>query len=286
MASAGGDSGRGFGRRGRRDDRRGGRRGRRPRRDGDKGDWVPVTKLGRLVKAGKIRSLDEICLFSLPIKEPEIIDHFIKSDTSRPGEMRSADDVKTPRLKEEVIKICPVQKMTKAGQRSRYKAFVVIGDEAGHVGLGVKCSREVATSIRGAIAFAKLSLIPVRMGYWGAIFGKPHTIPCKVSGKCGSVRFRIIPAPKGTGLVAATIPKKVLSFAGVADAYTNATGQTATGGNFVRAAFVALGKTYNYLTPDMWKKTPLTQGPYQQFTDLLKDHNTGNKPTNKKLVTE
>lgn len=188
------------------------------------------------------------------------------------------------KLKEEVIKICPVQKMTSAGQRSRFKAFVIIGDEAGHVGLGVKCSREVATSIRGAIAFAKLSLIPVRMGYWGNMFGKPHTIPCKVSGKCGSVRFRVIPAPKGTGLVAAKIPKKVLTFAGVQDAYTNATGQTATGGNFVRAAFDALSKTYNYLTPDLWAKRALSKAPFQEFTDLLKDHNTGNKPTAKKAA--
>ena len=57
-----------------------------------------MTKLGRLVKDG----LEEIYLYSLPIKEHEIIDMFIG----------------------EVLKIMPVQKQTRAGQRTRFKAFV------------------------------------------------------------------------------------------------------------------------------------------------------------------
>ena len=62
----------GFGRgRGDRGDRRGRGRGGRGGRGGDKEEkegWVPVTKLGRLVKEGKIKSLEEIYLYSLPIK--------------------------------------------------------------------------------------------------------------------------------------------------------------------------------------------------------------------------
>merc|ERR1712126_209184 len=101
----------------------------------------------------------------------------------------------------------PVQKQTRAGQRTRFKAFVAIGDYDGHVGLGVKCAKEVATAIRGAIIQAKLSIIPVRRGYWGNKLGKPHTVPCKVTGKCGSVTVRLIPAPRGTSIVAAGVSK-------------------------------------------------------------------------------
>ena len=145
----------------------GGRPGGRP--GGPRGvkeekEWEPVTKIGRLVKNGKITSLEDLYKHSIPIKEAEIIDFFIGVG-----------------LKDEVLKIMPVQKQTRSGQRTRFKAFVAIGDSNGHVGLGVKCSKEVATAIRGAIIAAKLSIVPVRRGYWGNKIGKPHTIPCKVS---------------------------------------------------------------------------------------------------------
>lgn len=270
--SAGGEGGFGRGRGRRGDDRGRGRgRGRGRKRDGDKKEWVPCTKLGRLVKGGQIKSIDEIFLFSLPIKESQIIDHFIPSPESRPDAIRSAPVAGEKRLKDEVVSISPVQKMTSAGQRSRFKVYVIVGDGSGHIGLGTKCSREVATSIRGAIMFAKLSLIPVRMGHWGSVFGKPHTVPCKVTGKCGSVRIRIIPAPRGTGLVASKIPSKVMSFAGLTDAYTSARGHTSSGGNFVRAAFNAVAQTTKILTPDLWKNTGLTKSPYQEHTDYLKN---------------
>jgi ribosomal protein uS5 len=173
------------------------------------------------------------------------------------------------------MKIMPVQKQTRAGQRTRFKAFVVVGDSNGHLGLGVKCSKEVATAIRGAITIAKLSVVPVRRGYWGNKIGAPHTVPTKVTGKCGSVLVRLVPAPRGTGLVAARAPKKLLQFAGVEDIYTNCRGQTATLGNFVKAAFQAIGNTYGYLTPDLWGQFALTSSPYQEFSDWLQAYHKG-----------
>jgi len=55
-----------------------------------------------------------------------------------------------------------------------------------------------------------MNLVPIRKGYWGNKIGTPHTIPMKVTGKGGSVRIRLIPAPRGTGIVGAPVPKKVL----------------------------------------------------------------------------
>jgi len=163
----------------------------------------------------------------------------------------------------------PVQKQTRAGQRTRFKAFVVIGDSNGHVGLGLKCSKEVATAIRGAIIAAKLAVVPVRRGYWGNKIGDPHTVPEKVSAKCGSVRCRLIPAPRGTGIVAAPVPKKLLQLAGVHDCFTAASGQTRTLGNFVQATFFCIKRTYSYLTPDLWVENRLEKTPYQEHTDFL-----------------
>lgn len=75
-------------------------------------------------------------------------------------------------------------------------------------------------SVRRKYRLPKLSVISVRRGYWGNKIGKPHTVPCKVTGKCGSVTVRTVPAPRGAGIVAARVPKKVLQFAGIEDVFT------------------------------------------------------------------
>jgi len=200
-----------------------------------------MTKLGRLVKTGLVKSLEEIYTHSIPIKEAPIVETILEA-----GKVELSD---------EVMKIISVQKQTKAGQRTRFKAIVAIGDKAGHVGLGIKVAKEVQIAIKGALVVAKLSLIPVRRGYWGNKIGNVHTVPMKVTGKGGSVRVRLIPAPRGTSIVAAPVSKKLLQFAGVEDCFTNATGSTKTQENFMKATYDALSKTYGFLTPDLWPRT-------------------------------
>merc|ERR1719219_1009334 len=231
--------GRGRGRRGR------GRRGR-GRRQNRGEDWTPVTRLGRLVQNGTVKSLEDIYLFSLCIKEAQIVDQLIPADS----------------LKDEVMGLMSVQKQTTAGQRTRFKAYVACGDENGHVGLGWKTAAEVADAIKGATIAAKMSLIPVRRGYWGAKLGNPHTICSKLTGKCGSVRMKLIPAPRGTGIVGAPAPKRLLQFAGIDDCFSSSTGHTRTKGNFLKSTFVALKKSYGFLSPDLWGSHDYMTHPY------------------------
>merc|ERR1719377_208789 len=150
--------------------KKGGKKGKKGK--GEEKEWVPCTKLGRLVKNGQITTIEDIYLHSLPIKEYQIVDILFPAQ----------------QLKDDVMKIMPVQKQTSAGQNSRFVCYVAVGDSSGHIGLGNKCAKEVATAIRGGIIHAKLNLIPVRRGYWGNKIGLPHTVAMKVAGKCGSVR--------------------------------------------------------------------------------------------------
>lgn len=229
-----------------RNNKRGGPR--RGRREEEKG-WTPVTKLGRLVKAGKITSIEEIYLHSLPVKEYQIIDQLL------------------PELKDEVMKIRSVQKQTRAGQRTRMKAVVVIGDSNGHVGLGIKTAKEVASAIKAAIIIAKLAIIPIRRGYWGTNLGAPHSLPTKVTGKCGSVLVRLIPAPRGKGIVASPVVRKLIQLAGVEDVYTTSNGSTRTTENTLKATFAAIGNTYAFLTPNLWAENPLAPSPLEVYAE-------------------
>ena len=204
------------------------------------------------MKNGKISSLEEIFRFSIPIKEPQIVDHLIKKD-----------------LKEELMFLKPVQKQTPSGQRTRFKAYAIVGDMNGHIGLGGKVAKEVPGAIKGAISDAKLNITPVRRGYWGNKIGLPHTVPCKVTGKGGSVRIRLIPAPRGTGIVGSPTPKKVLQMAGVSDCYTASRGNSRTKGNTLKAVFGALVNTYKYLTPDLWGITHIEPLPFDQNSKYL-----------------
>jgi len=123
-----------------------------------------MTKLGRLVKDGKIKSMEQIYLFSLPVKEYQIADFFLKE-----------------KLKDEVMQIASVQKQTSAGQRTRFVCYVAVGDYDGHIGLGVKAAKEVPMAILGGIHAAKCALVPIRRGYWGGKIGSPHTVHCSAS---------------------------------------------------------------------------------------------------------
>lgn len=167
------------------------------------------------------------------------------------------------------MEVKSVQKQTQAGQRTRFKAYAIVGDEKNYIGLGWKCHKEVQGAIKGAVAMAKINLIPVRKGYWGNKIGGTHTVPCKVTGKSGSVKVRLVPAPRGTGLVAPPVTKKLFNFAGIKDIYTKTEGSTRTRGNFVKAAFAAIKAAFEYNNPDFWGKSVVADHPYVVHRNFL-----------------
>ena len=191
-------------------------------------EWIPKTKLGELVKDGLI-TLDKIFQNNLVVKEKEII------------------NILLPQLQEDVTTIKMVQQMTASGQRSRFKAVVLVGSD-GYLGVSASKSREVGPAIRKAIDKAKLSIIPVLRGCGSKECGcgGSHSVPFKVEGKCGSVRIRLIPAPAGVGLACADKVKQVLKLAGIEDVWSKTFGDTRTSENLVKATFDALKNAHKY----------------------------------------
>ena len=201
--------------------------------------FVPRTSLGRMVAEGKITSLKEIFQEGLRIREPGIV------------------DVLLPNLEEEVLDINLIQKQTDAGERSRFKAIVAVGNRDGYIGIGFGKARQVRGGISKAVVDAKLNVIPVRRGCgsWDCGCSDPHSISFAVDGKCGSLRITLLPAPRGTGIVAAGIVKTILGLAGIRDCWTRARGQTKTAHSLAIATYNALKNLYEIVTPSNWTKT-------------------------------
>lgn len=198
--------------------------------------WVPKTKVGRMVQTGQIVSLEDIFTQGLKIKEPEIV------------------DVLLPGLRQEVLGIGFVQKQTDAGEKSRFKAIVAVGNGTGYLGIGGGKARQVRSAIDKATLDSKLNVVPLRRGCgsWECGCGRPHSVPFTVRGKCGSVRIEIIPGPRGLGLVGGETPKTVLTLAGVKDCWTRSFGSTGTLGSMAYAIYEALRSTYRVVTVKDW----------------------------------
>jgi len=186
--------------------------------------WEPKTRLGRMVKEGEIKTMSEALKTRLPLREPEIVDFLL------------------PDLKDEIIDVNMVQRMTDSGRRVKFVITAVVGNENGYVGLGQAKGKEVGASIRKAIENAKLNIIEIRRGCgsWECRCGKPHTIPFDVSGKSGSVEVFFKPAPQGLGLACGDVAKKILSKAGIKDVWAFARGTTRTKVNYAKAVYNAL----------------------------------------------
>ena len=192
------------------------------------GEWVPKTLAGKLVKEGKVTSIDQLFQMNLPIREVEIVDALL------------------PGLKHEIVSINLVQRQTDAGEVSQFQATVAVGNEDGYVGLGMGKSRQVRLAIEKAIVRAKLNIVPVRRGCgsWYCLCGEVHSVPFKVRAKSGSVEVVLLPAPKGVGLVASESAKIILRLAGVHDVWTRSKGETRTVHNMAKAVYEALKATY------------------------------------------
>lgn len=199
-------------------------------------EWIPRTRLGRMVKEGKIVSIKEIFDNNLIIQEPEVVDYLL------------------PDLKYEIVDVSIVQKQTDAGELTRFRALVVAGNLDGYVGVGFGKAKQLRQAIEKALVDAKLNIIPVRRGCgsWECLCNDPHSTPFYTVGKAGSVLIKIVPAPKGTGLVAGEAAKVVLRYAGIKDVWTWSKGETRTTLNFVLATYEALKNTYKFVTVYDW----------------------------------
>ena len=186
--------------------------------------WQPRTRLGRMVMNGEILTHEQALATGYPIREVEIVDALL------------------PEMEDDVLSVNMIQRMTDSGRRVRFNVLCAVGNKDGYVGLSVCKGKEVASTIQKAITQAKLNLVPVLRGNgsWESAEGPGNSIPFKSTGRSGSTRVTLLPAPSGKGLVIGDYGRRVLTLAGVEDVWSRSSGQTRSTINFARATYNAL----------------------------------------------
>jgi small subunit ribosomal protein S5 len=197
------------------------------KRDYYQEEWIPKTRLGKLVYEGQVTTFDEALKSGLPIKESGLVSALL------------------PNLEDEVLDINMVQRMTDSGRRVKFRTTVIVGNRDGYIGLGEGKDVQVGSAIKKGIDNAKLNLLKINRGCgsWECGCGQPHTVPYEVLGEAGSVRIVLMPAPRGLGIAAGGTAKKVMEMAGIKDVWTRTAGSTRTTLNFAMATYNALLNT-------------------------------------------
>ncbi len=203
-------------------------------------DWIPKTKLGKAVKEGKIKDIDEALKHK--ILETEIIDKLLgnlSSDLLQIGQAKGKFGGGKRRAWRQT------QRKTEEGNIPTFSSMVVIGNQNGYVGLGYGKAKETLPARGKSIRKAKLGIMKIKRGCgsFDCSCGEPHTVPFIVKGKSGSIELILYPAPQGTGLVVGDECKRILKAAGIKDVYSKTFGKLRTTINLAKACMDALNKT-------------------------------------------
>ncbi|WP_400207398.1 30S ribosomal protein S5 [Candidatus Methanomassiliicoccus intestinalis] len=217
-------------------------------------EWTPKTRLGKMVFSGEVTTMSQALATKLPLREPEIVDALL------------------PDLKDEVLDLNMVQRMTDSGRRVKFAVTCVVGNGDGFVGIGRAKGKEVGPTIRKAIDNAKLNIIEIKRGCgsWECGCGSAHSLPFTISGKSGSVEVTFKPAPRGIGLAVGDVAKSILHLAGVKDSWGFARGHTKTTVNYALAVFDALKRTSEIRVSEAQEKAlKIISGPAQIHQDVI-----------------
>lgn len=215
----------------------------------DKEAWKPKTKLGEKVKNDEIKDINEILDSGKGVMEAEIVDILIPDltiDLLLIGQAKGKFGGGQRRVFKQT------QKKTREGNKPHFATLAVVGNKDGIVGIGYGKAKETVPAREKAVRAAKKNIMRIRRGCgsWQCTCKESHSIPFAIEGKCGSVRIKLIPAPKGTGLCVEGECQKVLSAAGIKDIWSKSFGQTRTKVNMIKACEQALRKLMDVKVKD------------------------------------
>lgn len=150
-----------------------------------------------------------------------------------------------PEFEQQIIDLSRVTRVTKGGKQLSFRAVVLIGDRKGRVGFGIDKGKDVQLGVSKAANQAKKNLITVPI--------RNVTIPHRVGAKYKAAKVVIMPAPRGSGIIAGGAIRSVLEIAGVPNVSAKMVGKTNNKMNNIKATFLAL-QSFKKFVPKKAKK--------------------------------
>src|SRR3989344_6122541 len=147
-------------------------------------EWKPKTALGKKVKEGKVKNIDEVLNLEQPIMEDQIVDLLMPttSDLLLIGQSKGKFGGGKRRAWKQT------QRKTMEGNVPTFSCGVIIGDKQGHVGVGFGRAKETLPAREKALRHAKLNVVKITRscGSFDCLCEEKHSVPFIVEGKCGS----------------------------------------------------------------------------------------------------
>ncbi|MEM4242892.1 MAG: 30S ribosomal protein S5 [Candidatus Woesearchaeota archaeon] len=212
-----------------------------PKEGVDIAAWQPKTSLGQKVKSGEITDIDQILDKGIKILEATVVDVLLpnmENDLLMIGQAKGKFGGGQRRVFKQT------QKKTPEGNKPSFSCVAIVGNGNGYVGVGYGKSKDTVPAREKALRKAKLNIFKIARGCgsWQCGCKTPHSIPFAVEGKCGSIRIRLMPAPKGKGLCMEQETAKILRFAGIKDVWSKTDGNLRSTTNLIDAVVDALKK--------------------------------------------
>jgi len=245
-------------------------------------EWLAKTELGKKVQSGEITDIDYVLDNGFRIMEVGVVETLVpnlETDLLLVGQAKG----KFGGGKRRVFR--QTQKKTREGNKPRFATMAIVGNRNGVVGLGYGKAKETVPAREKAIRNAKFNVFKIRRGSgsWESRNAEPHSIPFAVEGKCGSVKIKLLPAPKGTGLKVDKEVGKILSLAGIQDVWSEVYGQSGTKLNLIKATEDALKKlTTTKLQSIHYERLSVTEKSVQPKKEAVLEEGTEDGKRNNK----
>ncbi len=156
----------------------------------------------------------------------------MQNDKERKSNRSRRPPKERPEFDQQIVDLARVTRVTEGGKQLKFRVCIIIGDRKGRVGFGIAKGADVQIAVEKAVRQAQKNIIRIPL--------VKETIPHQVVAKFKAAKIMLMPAPKGSGIIAGGAARNILEMAGVPNVSSKMLGKTSNKITNVKATFEAL----------------------------------------------